>query len=116
MCWQMCLWTYTVVFRHGSVGFVDILIVGAVSVSVVIRCGKTTWLLVLSPCGVAIRRCVTMRFATYGITFRRCMAIRFGDVWRYGAAKYAFRAFEQSYYARKSLCLVAFHVEQSFHI
>ena len=24
MCWQMCLWTYTVVFRHGSVDFVDI--------------------------------------------------------------------------------------------
>lgn len=43
MRWQMCLCEYTVVFGHGSVGFVDILIVGAVSVSAVIRCGKTTW-------------------------------------------------------------------------
>lgn len=41
---------------------------------------------------------------------------RFDGVWRYVAQKYAFRAFEQLYYARKSLCLVVFHVEQSFHI
>lgn len=50
-------------------------IVGAVSASAVIRCGKNDVVVCLGGVRVAIRRCVTMRFAKYGIRFRRCVAI-----------------------------------------
>ena len=72
-------------------------------------------------CAYEVLRIMTAYITSFGIFVDLlCDGIgtiwRFDGVWRYVVTKYVFRAFEQSYYEQKSLCLVVFHVEQSFHI